>query len=88
MLQPVSRFLRQLETLLADVEDELGETLLSYAPDDSLGVHLSQSEEEDRSALLIIVVPASGEIILYHGRLLQIYPHQQEASNKIQQTVT
>ena len=44
LLQPVGRLLGELEALLADVEDQLGQPLLPDTPDDPLGVHLAQSE--------------------------------------------
>ena len=70
LLQAVGRLLRQLQALLADVEDQLGEPLLPDTPDDPLGVHLAQPEQEDRPALLVVVMPAPGEIVLYHvGKL-------------------
>ena len=72
LLQPVGRLLSELEALLADVENQLGQPLLPDTPDDPLGVHLTQSEEEDRPALLVVVMPASREVILYHIRLLTV----------------
>ena len=71
LLQPVGGLLRQLQSLLADVEDQLGEALLPDTPDDPLGVHLTQSQQEDRPALLVVVMPAPGEIVLYHVGQLQ-----------------
>ena len=71
LLQAVGRLLGQLETLLADVEDQLGQSLLPDTPDDALGVHLTQSEQEDRPALLVVVMPAAREIVLYHVGKLQ-----------------
>ena len=44
--------------------------LLSDALDDALDVHLSEAEDEERAALLVLVVPAAGEVLLHHGRLL------------------
>ena len=53
------------------MKHKFGQTLFSDAADDSLGVHLAESEEEDRSAFLVIVVPAPGEIVLNNWRLLE-----------------
>ena len=67
----MSRLLGELEALLADVEHELGKPLLSDAADDALGVHLPESQQEHRSALLVVVMPAARKVILYDGRLLK-----------------
>ena len=44
--------------------------LLADALDDALDVHLAEAEDEERTALLVLVVPAAGEVLLHHGRLL------------------
>ena len=67
----MSRLLGELEALLADVEHELGQPLLSDAADDALGVHLPESQQEHRSALLVVMMPAARKVILYDGRLLK-----------------
>ena len=64
--------LGQLEALLADVQHELGEPLLADAADDALGVHLAEPEQEHGAALLVVVVPPAGEVVLYDGSLLKI----------------
>ena len=71
LLESVCRLLGELETLLADVEHELGQPLLADTADDALGVHLPQPQQENRSALLVVVMPATRKIVLYDGRLLK-----------------
>ena len=71
LLESVCGLLGQLEALLADVEHELGQPLLADAADDALGVHLPQPQQEHRSALLVVVVPAARKIVLYDQGLLK-----------------
>ncbi len=62
--------LAEPEPLLADVEGELGEPLLADGADDALDVHLAEAEEEDGSALAVVMVPAPWEIVPHHRRYL------------------
>merc|ERR1719264_1837729 len=70
LVEPVRGLFGELDALLANVESELGETFLSDAFDQTLCIHLTQSEKEDWSALPIMTVPTSRKILLHYKRLL------------------
>ena len=62
--------LAQPQTLLADVQDQLGQPLLPDTAYDALDVHLTEAEMVDRAALLVHVKPPPGEVVVHSGRKL------------------
>ena len=59
--------LAEPEALLADVQHQLGQTLLTNAAYDALDVHLAEAEVVDGSSVLVHVVPAAGKVVVDYG---------------------
>ena len=57
--------------------------LLADALDDALDVHLAEAEDEERAALLVLVVPPAGKELPHHGRLLVLRQDLQEERREI-----